>query len=361
MNIAAWRIDSEEERFLAAEADVNEAAREKYVRFYRENEPVYYSKGLEMIERVLGCFRPGIAPETKKQYIIDMVYSLHRFGCMYDEYFLLGFEKLNTAGRESFLTDKNRWDYYRRLNSERSRAIFNDKSETYKAFSQFYGRELLSISNEQDYDAFREFRKRHPSFIIKPILGTGGRGTRIYRGAESDETVFQRILSDGAVVIEELIQQVEAMQALHPKSLNTLRIPTVLTKKGVHVFQPFLRVGVGEAEVDNAASGGIICPIDVETGIVKQFGVTEMGKRFIRHPDSGIVLPGFQIPEWKEAKRFVDTLARVIPENHYVGWDCALTPNGWVMVEGNAQGQFVTQYVTQEGCRLELDQLMESL
>ena len=34
-------------------------------------------------------------------------------------------------------------------------------------------------------------------------------------------------------------------------------------------------------------------------------------------------------------------LARQIPSNRYAGWDLALTKNGWLMIEGNARGQFV--------------------
>lgn len=41
-----------------------------------------------------------------------MVYSLHRFGCMFDEYFMFDFEHLTAAGRETFITDKKRWEYY---------------------------------------------------------------------------------------------------------------------------------------------------------------------------------------------------------------------------------------------------------
>ena len=78
----------------------------------------------------------------------------------------------------------------------------------------------------------------------------------------------------GNVVIEELIQQVDSMKKLHPNSLNTVRIPTVCSKKGITVFKPFMRMGVGDSEVDNAASGGIICPVDAQTGIVTQYGVT---------------------------------------------------------------------------------------
>ena len=54
-----------------------------------ENDPVYFSKGLLMIEETLSVFRPGISNEERRRYIKDMVYSLYRFGCMFDEYFFV--------------------------------------------------------------------------------------------------------------------------------------------------------------------------------------------------------------------------------------------------------------------------------
>lgn len=360
--IAPWRIDSEEERRLAARADVDEDAKVLYVQYYRDNDPVYYAKGLEMIEKVLRTFRPSASSLERERYINDMIYSLHRFGCMFDEYFLMDFEKYNTFGRNSFITDKNRWDYYAKLNSQQGRALFNNKFKAYEIFKEYYNRELIQISDDNDFLSFTDFRVKHHSFIVKPMLGSGGRGVYIERESdEGDRVVFERIRNIGPVVIETLIKQSSDMEKLHPGSLNTLRIPTVSTRKGIKVFHPFLRIGVGDSIVDNAASGGIIAPVDPDLGIVTQFGITEKGEKYLKHPNTGFVIPGFRIPDWDGAVSFVKALARVVPENHYVGWDCALTEHGWVMVEGNAQGQFVTQYASKEGMRDELDEVLKEI
>ena len=34
-------------------------------------------------------------------------------------------------------------------------------------------------------------------------------------------------------------------------------------------------------------------------------------------------------------------LVQVLPDQRYVGWDLALSKDGWVLVEGNSGGQFV--------------------
>ena len=360
---ASWRIDNEEEHKLALRADKSIEARAEYVEFYKINAPDYHEKGLKMAGRVIDVFRPGSSEEEKEEYLLDMLYSLHRFGCMYDEYFLMDFEHLNAKGRSEFITDKNRWDYYWHLNGTQYDELFRDKTETYKVFGKYYKRDFLSIKSEDDFSAFCDFREKHGSFIVKPAKGSGGRGCYIEKRSDEDARMsFGRISRDLPVVLEQLIQSDPRLSSLHPASLNTVRIPTVRYADGsVRVFHPFLRVGVGDSIVDNAASGGIFVPVDPESGILTQNGITETGVYYFRHPDTGVVFPGFQIPNWEDAVELVRELSGVIPECRYVGWDCALTLSGWIMVEGNLYGQFVDQFATKRGIKRELDEILNEL
>ena len=54
-------------------------------------------------------------------------------------------------------------------------------------------------------------------------------------------------------------------------------------------------------------------------------------------------------------------LATVVKGNHYAGWDLALTENGWIMIEGNARGQFVWQISSQKGFMKEANKILERL
>lgn len=367
--IAAWKIDSEEERRLAELADHDEQAKKDYVEFYRVNDPVYYEKGLKMIDKTLGTFRGALTDAQRERYTIDMVYSLHRFGCSFDEYFLLGFELLNAYGRGEFVTDKNRFDFFELYNDEdRHFMSFKDKSKTYELFQKFYKRDFLALSGEDDYKCFCEFRRRHSDFVVKPLYGSGGRGIYKYiynadqreSGDDSDMALFHKLLEDGPVALEEVIKQDERMEALHPGSVNTVRIPTVRKKDGsVALFHPLLRAGMGDAVIDNGTSGGIMAPVDPETGIVTQKGITFDGKTYLVHPDTKTIIPGFQIPRWDEAVEMVRELAKVVEGVRYVGWDCALTESGWLMVEGNIHGQFGEQYATRRGVKRELEELLK--
>lgn len=65
--IAKWRINSDEERNLAKKADADFAARKDYVEYYKENDPVYYEKGLPLIENTIDEFLGGVGNRRRKR------------------------------------------------------------------------------------------------------------------------------------------------------------------------------------------------------------------------------------------------------------------------------------------------------
>ena len=136
--IAGWKIDSPIEWIFAKWADKSEFGKFIYVRYYQICDHDYYEKGLKFIDRNIKQFVGEVKEDQRRKYIRDMVYSLHRFGCMFDEYFLYNFPVLNIQGRESFITDKIRWDYYARMNKDENKELFNNKRKAYELFRKYY-------------------------------------------------------------------------------------------------------------------------------------------------------------------------------------------------------------------------------
>jgi len=159
--------------------------------------------------------------------------------------------------------------------------------------------------------------------------------------------------------LEELIRQAPELAAFHPASVNTVRIPTLFLGGRALVYHPFLRTGIGPSIVDNGGSGGILAGIDPATGTVETAGRDESGIYYEKHPDTGLVFRGFQVPQWPELLALADQLCRIVPTNRYTGWDFALTAQGWILVEANDRGQFVGfQMMTGKGCRRELEAIL---
>ena len=298
---------------------------------------------------------------VKKLYH-EILFARFMYGIAVREYFVYVFEKLSHEGRKTFVTRSNKYPYYRMLNDQNYTPYFNMKTETYRKFKAFYGREVLCIYDKSDLEKFRAFVQRHPKFIYKPADDYGGHGVEIYDSSEYDslETLFNLIIFNGFCVVEELIVQAEEIARLHPQSVNTMRVVAYLSPSGETTIQwCFLRMGMGGSHTDNMSSGGLAAMVDPETGIIYSTGRDWKGDQHIFHPDTGIQLVGYQIPQWQQLKSLVSDLSKVMPQVRLVGWDLAYTPKGWVFVEGNARPQCVSAQITEYNGKLYLYQNME--
>lgn len=291
-----------------------------------------------------------------------MIYSLHRFGCTYEEYVMFNFQSLDFNERSSFICDKVRYYLYNKMNLDRNHSIFRDKYLTYVNFKKYFGREIICIKTEKDYEKFQDFLSKHESFFVKPLDSDCGKGARyIYSSDYTDcRACFDEISSAGGVLVEEKIIQSDGIGSMHCSSVNTVRMITVKNKTGVHIFHPFFRMGQNGSIVDNCAAGGIFANVDPQTGSCYTLGHDERGNTYLTHPNSGIVIKGFKIPKWQEAVGLAKELA-VLTTNNYVGWDLALTDDGWILVEGNDCGQLLGQTADGTGYLQELLDLIEDM
>lgn len=267
---------------------------------------------------------------------------------------------LTDLERESFVPEYEKNIFCDRGNDGMQAKIFDSKWKSYCHFKDYYHRECVRV---EDTDDLQHFFKWHRDFIVKPDSAACGRGITVFHAQnerDANSLIDRYLIGRVGCIAEELIVNDPIMQSLHPSSLNTVRIPTVRYDNRVEVIHPFLRVGRGSSVVDNAGSGGIMGNIDVATGRVYA-AADELGREYKTHPDTGVSLIGFTIPKWQEALMLVKQMAQVIPSVRYVGWDMALTPNGWVMIEGNDKGQFVWQVADRKGFRAEFDNIKKEL
>ena len=72
------------------------------------------------------------------------------------------------------------------------------------------------------------------------------------------------------------------------------------------------------------------------TGIVSTMDVDHDHVQYIKHPYSGTIIPGFQIPFWDEAKKMVLQAALVLPNVRFIGWDVAIAKDRPLLIEGNS-------------------------
>lgn len=322
---------------------------------------LYYRK--KKWREAKACIRSFLGkdlPEkTVRWHLRQMRHAYICYGWGFDEYFMFDFNHLSHAGRKEFVPNIQKDYFCDTVNNEYVVDLFTDKWIAYQHFAKYYRRDACQLQEwERDHEAAERFIGQHDAMIIKPTDWSFGDGIQIIRNATADQLkeLLQKFTE--GFVMEELIQQGREMAVLHPQSVNTVRITTLRVGDKTHIIYPFFKVGRGEDIVDNAAQGGIFGVIDIDTGVVTS-ACDKHGNRYICHPESGAQLVGFEVPKWNEAIALARELSTVVPEALYTGWDLAYTDDGWVVVEGNARGQFICfQTAEQKGFRKDLETMI---
>lgn len=261
------------------------------------------------------------------------------YGCTFDQFMSLRLFDYSRAGKKNFLSSRLSVRLEKKiLDPDVSRediSLFWDKHRFNQAFQPFIRRDWL-YAPDSSPEALRAFIDRHPQFVKKLATGTQGEGVTFLRREQLDD--IDRFIAGcrrDQVLLEDCIVQHPDMAALNPSSVNTVRIITARYHGKVLPLGAGLRVGGAGAHLDNFHAGGCAYPLDIKTGIIHGPGSDLEGHPYLRHPSTGRIMPGFQVPHWDELLDTVCRAALVSPRIGWVGWDVAILPDGVELVEGN--------------------------
>lgn len=283
-----------------------------------------------------------LLPDIKESYFI--------YGIRPHEYFMFKFEDKSAKERKSYLSDKTKDELLMQYYGDnwKSRLDFTkNKYGFYQQLKPFYKRDIILVSERNDYEMFCDFCKHHDSFIVKPLKGGGGKGIRVVHLQNQDQLnqVFDELITNGSCVIEELIQQDPRLSEFNSSSLNTVRMPSFRHGEVVRLGWPSMRFGRNGSVVDNAASGGVFAFVNVDSGELLTDAQDESGHIFEYHPDSKKKFKGYKIPEWNQLLEVVKSAHLSLSEEDvYIAFDVALSNKGWVIVEGN-WGDIICQQI----------------
>ena len=303
-----------------------------------------------------------------QKYTSDIIKCYLAYGITPDEYYLHSFRNKSTKNRRGILSRKHKDELCSRYMGEEAKKYFNqlkDKWEFYTLTRPFFKRDVIRVDRESDLSLIEDFCKKHSVFIAKPRMSSSGIGVQRVEYSQwknvNDLYDYYCNENDGLWLFEELIIQDPQMAVWHPSSVNTIRIPSIMTKKGPVVLLPLFRTGKNGNLVDNCHNdGGLMSVPDAKTGIIVSDGYDIFTNVVRVHPNSGIEFKGYLIPKWQELIETAAMVHRSLPSKHkYVGFDFALTNHGWVLVEGN-WGNFPHQVCVGYGIRKEFEKLMRS-
>jgi len=289
----------------------------------------------------------SLLKKTAKEYGVSFLWML--FDCLNtmifygesSEYYVQEeMYKYNRAEKKKRLTVSKacKLDYkYNIKATEDDKQRLTDKKLFNTYYKDFIGRSWC-FSTDETKESLVKFIKENEEVICKPYNLSWGYGIFILKAKDITDELIQNLL-DNPYMVEEIIKQHPTMKAIHPQSVNTLRIFTIIDADGVpHVGLPILRAGLNESVTDNTSSGGLFFIVNKDCGIVESTGRTERCRtRYIFHPNTGVQVTGMKIPFYEEAVEMVKKAALVTPTLRYIGWDVAISEKGPLLIEGNIE------------------------
>lgn len=265
-----------------------------------------------------------------------------------------GYYDFEKNGYRKYVTDHERFLKHTFINYK-YKDLFRDKYANYIFLNQYTsklvpiyglvvkGRLNMVGPSVNSEDLLASGKK----FVMKPRKGFGGRGVQVLqvRGADyflnGQKKGLDEIFSSlDDYILVPFVYQDEYASRVNPNSLNTIRLLTAVLDDEVVVLGAFHRFGSSTTgNVDNFSTGGISAKINLQSGIIESAYCfdkkTNKKKKIEYHPDSKEAIMGLQIPKWKEIVEEIVELHGKIRFVRYIGWDIAITTDGYTIVESN--------------------------
>lgn len=265
----------------------------------------------------------------------DMIYSMFKYGVGYLDYMTFGYAFIKKDKRLTFMNMDDNIAMVRRLNGRDTYEVFDDKAIFYDRFRDLLGRPFVDLRG--GFEAFEAFCEGRETFFAKEPVSFGGLGVKkVTVAGRTAKEIYDELMQEKLFLAEETIVQHPDMNKLCDRSVNTIRVCTVLSDNGnPHVVYALIRIGSGKNDVDNVSSGGMYTLLSEDGKITHPAFCDKTVTYYTEHPASGFHLIGFEVPFFKEAIDMCKQAALVEPRMRYIGWDIAITENGPVIVEGN--------------------------
>jgi hypothetical protein len=218
------------------------------------------------------------------------------------------------------------------------------------------------------------------TFIFKPNYGRHGHDLLRFSLADSmlcddhDQSIEPgQLLSslsadDETYILQPALKHHELVRPIMPgKGLGSVRIVTVNRNGRVSIKFACIKIPTGNSIADNFSAGragNLVADIDIASGIIGRcYGPSNayvnLLELYVRHPDSGAMITGFEFPHWQELVYTVTRAASKLDSFCTVGWDIALCEGGPTLLEANWRYDLVMlQITTRKGLRPELMSLM---
>ena len=274
---------------------------------------------------------------------------------------------LTKENYKNFLSDYQ-YHWLNRINNGYQIWI-NDKTTTryvmepYKQFLAKYYYDIIKMNGktcikalqdipegfEASFDGIFKLLRQEKLLALKPSAGTHGDGfyrmeyadgKYLINGKEMTEDEIVAMISGfkSIYVITEYLFMHHELKKIYPNSVNTIRVAVVnQSAYEPKIMQTYMRIGSSKSGfTDNVGYGGICAKIDTATG--RYYCAEQLrNHKFTpcpKHPDTGVEIEGI-VPNWDYMCEGVLNICRFMPELEYLGFDIAITDDGFKIIEIN--------------------------
>lgn len=205
--------------------------------------------------------------------------------------------------------------------------------------------DLLNLIKEEKSLFFKRFEGGSGEGIFKAEYKDGN--FLIDRSIYNKEKLEKYLKSlSGILIMECLYNQADYAIKIFPKTLNTVKILTMIDPETNKAFiaGAFQRFGTESSyPLDNMSTGGVSCLINIDTGKLETSYVynAALDKECVveKHPDSKEQILGIVLPHWDKVKQDILEIANRYSYLKYVAWDITLTADSFIIIEGNANSE----------------------
>ncbi|MCQ2307192.1 MAG: hypothetical protein MJ000_06480 [Bacteroidales bacterium] len=179
-----------------------------------------------------------------------------------------------------------------------------------------------------------------PEVIVKPSQESGGGRDIKFYDTKADIEELKKVLCDKReknLIIQDIFKQHHELAKMHPKSVNTIRIFTLMMEDGVHILLASLKVGVNDNRTDNfCANSSIVAGIKENGELMDRAFLNECSNQTTNKHPQGMLLSEVKIPSFDKMLDTAKKAAQYIGNFRLVGWDFSVDEDGdIVLIEAN--------------------------
>ncbi len=212
-----------------------------------------------------------------------------------------------------------------------------------------------ALRNKEDMVAFLRNDASYPIFG-KPFGSCQSKGTAMLASYDkaSDELL---IGADQRVPVGQFVDSVEKLNQaymfqtkLEPHaqitkmigpSVSCVRMFYISDDQGCSLLRAAWKIPANSNSADNFwRDGNMLAGIDLETGKIAK-AVQRSGNATApvdKHPETGVSFSDMVFPDWEKMLEVANNAALNIPDCHFQGWDIAMTDQGPIILELEADG-----------------------